>query len=124
MTADATTIETQVWEPDTERPGYLRLVRVKTVDQVYAEIRAALGEDFPPGCTEGLGVFPTVERGTPWPEGRIAVFVVTGGSEGHYTHVEVRTLDGESHLLLLGKTFDGFDAAWGFAKRLARLLEV
>lgn len=61
----------------------------------------------------------------PWPHGRVIVYVVTGGSEGHYTHVDViDTQDGERYDILLAKTFQGLDAAWGFARRIVDLLDV
>ena len=57
-----------------------------------------------------------------WPDrySWISCFAVTGGSEGHY--VEVIT-DNTRELIFLGKTFDGWDAAWNTAKRVAALLE-
>ncbi|MDQ1393577.1 MAG: hypothetical protein QOF30_2554 [Acidimicrobiaceae bacterium] len=42
------------------------------------------------------------------------VFVVTDGNEGHYTHVDVLNDDTDRWWpVLLAKTFDGLDAAWG-----------
>lgn len=116
------TVDTEVYEPHPDQPGYRRRARVKTVHEVCDELVTELG-NYPAGGEEGLHVYPTVGADTLWPEGQIAVFPVTGGSEGHYTHVEV--LAGEQrHLLMLAKTFDGFDAAWRFSRRLALLLSV
>jgi hypothetical protein len=76
------------------------------------------------GAEESFGIFPTVARGREWPEGRTVVFPVTGGSEGHYVHVEVQTGDGRCELMILGKGFAGPDAAWALARRLADILGV
>ena len=129
------TVETEVWELDPERPGgYMRLVRTKTVREVCKELADALGRgeygDSPPG-SEGLHCFFDIDGGDePWPPGRIEVFSVRGGSEGDYVHVEVQHRDfyspdarlGQSHLLLLCKTFEGRDAAWKIARDIADLL--
>lgn len=53
----------------------------------------------------------------------IAVFAVTGGSEGHYIHVEAIS-DNRRELLFLGKTFQGMDHALEIVKILSKLLEV
>jgi hypothetical protein len=119
-TAVPARIDTQVWE---KRPdGYLYPIRVKTVHEVLAEIRAAVGPD-PAGAEEYLMASNWVPNEQPWPTGRIAVFVVTGDSEGHYLHVEVLSDPGHQ-LVLLGKTFHGKDAAWALARRIADLLDV
>ena len=59
---------------------------------------------------------------------RIACFAVTGGSEGHYVHVEGignrKGTRNEIKTWFLFKTFRGWDFAWDVAKRLAMLLGV
>lgn len=127
MTTTSTSVETDVWAPDPEHPGYVQVTRRKTVDEVYDELVAALGGFDPYGCIEGCDEYftisPSVRAMAPWPQGRTVVFPVTGGSEGHYVHVEVLN-NGEHRLLILGKTFDGWDAAWAFAQKVARILGV
>lgn len=125
------TVETEVWEPDTDRPGFLRRVRTKTVDEVFAELYAALniaehdGVISVEGCDEYLSVCAGVPANREWPAGRLVVFPVTGGNEGHYTHIGVMHRDSDRmETLILGKTFDGWDACWAFAKRVARILGV
>ena len=114
-------IETQVWEPDAERPGYLKLVRTKTVREVFVELSAILGE-FPEGGEEYFTITVLQDEDVEWPEGNIVCFSVNGSSEGDYSHVEVH--HGEKRqLLFLGKTFAGRDASWAFARRLADILE-
>lgn len=140
-------VETYIMEPVPDKPGYSRLARQKTVREVYEELRAILGH-YPDGAEEyfSIGMYHTLDRetrgkhlsdderyevykrihggDTPWPEGRIHISVVTGGSEGHYTHVDVHTPDGEIADVFLCKTFMGWDAAWSFAKRLGEILQV
>lgn len=126
------TVETQVWVGDTERGwspeggGYLRLVRTKSVREVYEELREILGE-YPDGGEEYFTLMPELgkdDRGEgEWPQGRIVVFSVNGTSEGDYTHIEVHDNEGQRHLMMLGKTFMGRDASWAFARRIADILE-
>jgi len=78
----------------------------------------------------GIHVFPTINRSARWPEGRIKVFVVTGGSEGLYIHVEVETSvpysEPKTELLLIGKTCSCDEAKWYecwiSAARIAKML--
>jgi hypothetical protein len=111
-------IQTQVWEPGPD--GHWHRVRIKTVAEVFTEIRDALGP-APAGAEEGLDMAPWIPNDLAWPPGRIAVFAVTGDSEGHYVHVEVLG-SGDRACVGLGKTFQGKDAAWALARRLADLL--
>jgi len=76
------------------------------------------GHDYPRGAeNQPIGNF--------W---RIICYAVTGGSEGHYVHVEIVRERGEDanriDCLALGKTFRGWDHAWAMAKRCAELLGV
>jgi hypothetical protein len=116
-----TRIETSLWEPDPERPGYLRHVRDRTIDEVYDLICEQVGP-YPDGAEEYFSVSAAngVEN---WPvKARIAIFAVEGSSEGDYVHVEALNPDRTFESLFLGKTFAGRDAAWGFARRLADIL--
>jgi hypothetical protein len=115
-------IDTAIWEPGEN--GYLKLVRRKTVREVYDELRAAVGE-YPEGGEEYFIVTSWQcygDGGADWPDGRIVVYSVNGSSEGDYVHVEVAR-ERERYPLLLAKTFAGRDASWAFARRLADLLE-
>ena len=56
--------------------------------------------------------------------GRIAVYAVTGGSEGHYVHVDLVTGVQEHTNLLLVKTFAGMTHARQIANTLADAMEV
>jgi len=79
----------------------------------------------------GIQLFPTnpFDREAKWPEGRIKVFVVTGGSEGLYLHVEVVEKEDRAHmtrLILIAKTLkcstDKWYECWMSAARIARVL--
>jgi hypothetical protein len=125
---DGLHVDTEVRIADPDRPGYLQLTRRKTVDEVAGEILALVGRGAGGGFTvvdgadEYFGVYPGADGSREWPEGGIVVYAVTGGSEGHYVHVEVRAGDGRSELLILGKGFAGADAAWTLARQLAGIL--
>ena len=61
-----------------------------------------------------------------WEINRIIVYVVEGGSEGFWLHVESIDKEGKSHCLLLGKTLDEseyhWNECWKSAGRIYRLL--
>ena len=118
------TIDTSIWEPATDPgdTGYLKLVRKKTVREVYAELVALVGE-LGDGHNEYLSVMAQYGEDMEWPEGTIMVTSVNGSSEGDYTRIGVVTGLGEFKLLILGKTFDGRDASWRFARQCADIFE-
>jgi hypothetical protein len=114
-----------LWEQHPDKPeGYLRRARIKTVAEVFAEIVAVTGE-LGPGHDEYFSVTSGPRGDMPWPDGRIACYAVTGGSEGHYVHVDVIRMGiaeddtGQPGTVLLAKTFA---AAHCFAGQLARIL--
>ncbi len=115
------TVDTAVWVPGPD--GYLLRVRVKTVREVFEEIRAVVG-DRPAGAEDYFHISQSLSDERGWPAGLTVGFASAGHSEGHYVHVEVITGDQTCESVLLGKTFQGKDAAWAFARRLADLLEV
>lgn len=125
---DGLHVETTVWTNDPERPGHLKPARRKTVEEVHAEVTALVSRAEEDGITvidgadDYFDIYPGVPPAREWPEGRITVFPVTGGSEGHYVHVEVQSGHGQSELMILGKGFEGPGAAWALARRLAGIL--
>jgi hypothetical protein len=54
----------------------------------------------------------------------IACYPITGGSEGHYIHIDLIYSDGSREMLFLAKTFEGFDRAAQIAMAAAYLLDV
>ncbi len=112
------------WIPDPERPGYLAFAGTPTYREVFTALAGALAaeglvdEYFAPGLAiDGPALDALVPRGAR----RVACWAATGGSEGHYVHVEL-VYPGRRVRLALGKTFLGWDHAWAIAKRAAELL--
>ncbi|MFI5342433.1 MAG: hypothetical protein ACHQ7N_21690 [Candidatus Methylomirabilales bacterium] len=100
--------------------------RPKTLRQVYEYLRTGLGtliDEYFSICPEPA---PPAGPDAPWPLRTrwIAVFPVTGGSEGSYIHVEAIHQDGHRELLFLAKTFRGMSHAWAIAQRLGELLYI
>lgn len=122
-----------MWEPDPEKPGYLRFVRMRSVGEVFADLKERL---------ETEGVLPEEyfhvsvalefkpenrdkkPHEIPFPKGwrQIACYAVTGASEGHYIHVAAVMSDGRLETVFLGKTFRGMDFALKAAGSCARHL--
>jgi hypothetical protein len=136
---DGLHVDPVVWvqNPVPEPGGYHTMIaaRRKTIREVHAEIMTLVGRPEYDAAGNDIG-FTTVDgadeyfsigppdAGEEWPEGRIVVFPLNGSSEGWYVHVEVQTADGQSRLMILGKGFDGPDAAWTLTRRLASILSV
>jgi hypothetical protein len=62
-----------------------------------------------------------------WPDNYrwIAVYVVQGGSEGYYLHIDVVYCEGNRELMILGKTLHcGLEEAYESAKQIALFLGV
>jgi hypothetical protein len=126
-----TRIETEVWVSRPDSP-YLRRERSRTIEEVHALLSATMTEPHPrypeqvwiEGADDGFSVWPFIDARQEWPAGSTIVYSVEGASEGDYVHVDVIDRDGVLHPLLISKTFDGRDAAWAFARRLADLLGV
>lgn len=87
--------------------------------QVRAAENAALGIDskYSVGPWDEYFNVPNytlTDKDERWPAGCrwIACFVVVGGSEGLYLHVEAIDYDGKSRLLMLGKTCSSSRETW------------
>lgn len=93
-----------------------------TVSEVAKQIRddgcAAAWDECGP---DPLSLADRTVGSLKWPEGRIKVFVVTGGSEGLYLHVEV-----DDKFLIIAKTLnssiDKWYECWMSCARIARML--
>lgn len=89
---------------------------------IHKELRAALGGLI----DEYFDIDPEVRRNgfcglLQWPDNIhwIACYAVTGGSEGHYIHIDLIDRDGNRTLTFLGKTFQGMQHARCIADRCA-----
>jgi hypothetical protein len=119
-------IETDVWEENPEKKGYLRKVRNKTVKEVFDETVAFLKErdlydeldyfsiSHPWSIDAKKTDFPNPWR---W----IACYAVVGGSEGHYIHVDVIDTEGKREMIFIGKTFSGMDHALKVSNLLSKV---
>ncbi len=102
--------------------GRIVETRPKTLQQIFTYLRATLD----PLIDEYFTISATATPETPWPlDARwIAIFPVTGGSEGWYVHVEAIDQAGQRRGLYLIKTFRGLPHAWQIAQRLGDLLHI
>ncbi len=102
--------------------GHIVETRPKTLQQISTYLRASLD----PLIDEYFTLSSDATAETPWPlDARwIAVFPVTGGSEGHYVHVDAIDQAGQRNGLYLIKTFRGLAHAWQIAQRLGDLLHI
>lgn len=103
----------------------------KTMEQVYGWLCDELKKENEPDDKWSVGpfdeYFSNMLRHHPsrqWPSQHrwIACFAVTGGSEGHYVHVEAIG-DEKRELLFLGKTFLGMDNALEAVGLLTKILQ-
>ncbi len=103
----------------------------KTLEQVYTWLCGELRKHNAPDDKWSVGpmdeYFSNMQRHYPsrkWPADYnwIACFAVTGGSEGHYVHVESITGD-KRDLLFLGKTFGGMEQALEAVALLTNILQ-
>ena len=139
-------IEIEVWKPNPKalEPGFEHFRGTvvidyrRTIQDVLDELNAKLpleGVAFDESAFSNMTKYEDpayMEEGPrkysryslPWPEyRRIAVFPVTGGSEGHYVHIGVIHMDGTFTCLGLCKTFRGWDHACRIAAAVGRLLQ-
>lgn len=114
-------IETDVYLPVEGKPGLLRYSHQRPLKEVFEELEARLKQDglLP---DEYFGICVLLRYSDEWQEDNgagylfpawrfLACFPVTGGSEGHYIHVDAILPEGERVSLFTGKTFAGWEAA-------------
>lgn len=136
---NATVVLVDVWRyvvENGQQTGYIRRSHGRPVGEIVADLTkrisrlvdeyATLGGDF----KYARGVENVYETECPEAQ-RIAVYAVTGGSEGHYVHVDLHVREGEYgnarlvvRSLMLVKTFKGMKHARKIANRLADALGV
>ena len=115
-------IEIVIWEPVPDKPGYVRKAGMRTIGEIFKELSQRLKENnlWP---DEYFQVTTDWDYDIPFPEFHwISCFAVTGGSEGHYIHIEIIN-DDRRKLIYLGKTlFQGMDFAYDVARACAKHL--
>lgn len=107
-----------------ERTGMCRAHRGRPIADIFRELETRLKDEnlIDDYFDDTSRLFH--DRGGPdWPTSWrwIACFAVTGGSEGHYVHVEV-IQGGTRRLMFTGKTFAGMEHAYKMARRCAEHL--
>lgn len=81
-------INTQIWEPHPEKPGYVRYVGQRKMDEVFAELEAFLKEEniYP----DEYFLMTDFDRSDmEFPKGSIRCYAQWGGSEGIYLDVDI-----------------------------------
>ena len=125
-------VNTEKWGPDPQKEGYLKYEGQFTVKEVYDAILQLLPEhgiDINYGSPGGLEYFSSVldnhgNQEKEFPRSRwIACYVVTGGSEGHYIHVDSIDGNDKREMVFLGKSLCGREEAEHFCTVVARILE-
>jgi hypothetical protein len=109
--AKMTQISTEIYVQHPEKPGYLKEERKKTVQEVFNELTSMLKEQGIYDELESFSIMMGYDKKGDFPNYRwISCFVVEGGSEGHYIHVDIIAHD-VRETLYLGKTFMGIEHA-------------
>jgi hypothetical protein len=116
---------------DVDEDGYIKNERGRPVADIVKDLNTAMGRlEWPPeepfgGKYEGFGhSWDSPGKRPIWPNewSWIACFAVTGGSEGHYVHIEVIHRGGTRQIMATHKTFGGRARAQLIASRAALLL--
>jgi len=122
-------IDIEVWEPNPKKPGYLRFVRMKTVQEVFDELKARLEADglLPDEyfMVSSKYRYSDEYREIPVPKDwwRVVCFAVKGTNEGHFIHIGIIMAGGQYQDLFLSKTFQGLEYALKVANACTRHLE-
>jgi len=101
---------------DGESTGYCKRTRGRRIGDVVQDAYNIIRDMVDEYCHLACGVDADAE----WPEDVhwVAVYPVTGGSEGHYVHVDLVNNDGHRTMIMLGKTFQGMDHAMALCAKL------
>lgn len=118
-----TCIETEIWEPNPDKSGYLRLVRHKTFKEVFEETKQFLIER---DIWDNLDYFNLQNdkecESNPFPAWRmICCYAVVGSSEGYYVHVDIIDIDGKRIPLFIGKILSSMEYALYISNMLTKV---
>jgi hypothetical protein len=121
-------VQVEYWAPlirleDGESTGFTVRTGGRKLSEISHEVYSAMKDMV----DESLGLFCYDDGIDPygdWPDDVrwIAVFPVTGSSEGHYVHVELIRDQGKRSLFMLGKTFQGMEHAKAMCSKIIDLL--
>jgi len=98
------------------------------VNRKTSEVIRSLNAELKRSCPEFANIeygFTTDSYRAPllWPDSRwLAIYVVTGGSEGHYIHIDAIYKDGKVQQVSLAKLLSGQDDAFAVSNMATRLL--
>ena len=113
---DRKTIELEEWEPTGD--GMLRYVQGQLISEIAKELAPHINH-----LVDEYFSTDHEMKGKRWPKNVrwVACYAVTGGSEGHYIHIDA-IFDGQRQMIFLGKTFQGMQHAQKIANLCANLL--
>ena len=111
--------------------GYLHHERTKTLQEVCDHLNSELKKQDLDPDEYGMDILLGYSRKGELipPHDWIVCYAVTGGSEGHYIHVDAVSRQpglgqpGKRYALFLGKSFQGMEFAYRVAKACADILE-
>ena len=119
-----------LWGPSAEKPGYLSRIRQSTIGEVLVGLQEYLPLYIPDykEMSEGMSYSwwgdKKMNKDDAFPASHwISCYLVTGGSEGHYIHVDTIDKDGNRQLIYLEKTFSGSVYGWRIVEAIAAILE-
>lgn len=102
--------------------GYIVETIPATINQVYEYLRKNMPDDMIDEYFSNMATYgKNGDNAFPQDYNWIACYAVTGGSEGHYVHVDIIKEDKRT-LLYLAKTFRGYDHACAIAAHLGKML--
>jgi hypothetical protein len=132
-------IETEIWGPNPNNPGYLRLIRTKTVEEYTSEVIEAfrlLTPDVHPSCVGEFEWFDLnawisyghadggISKASKLPQdARVITTISQGNSEGYIVSLDLLQKDAAPVNLISGKCFDK-EYAWKAHRQLTELVGI
>lgn len=102
--------------------GYIVETTPATVNQVFDYLSKSMPDDMIDEYFSNMAKYDkSGNEAFPQEYNWIACYAVTGGSEGHYVHVDIIKGD-KRQMLYLAKTFRGYDHACEIAAHLGKML--
>lgn len=130
-------IDTQIWETNPDKPGYLRYVGQVPLYTILAGIRAALDAMPMPDDPEytvlynlewisgpHAGWYGEPPKEELWPKGEPIITVKRGSNEGYQIVILSLGRDGTAKQLFTIKSLLGRDVTWTIAQALDKHFEI